>query len=102
MGQIPPAFHTHPLVPVQPAAPGLPEARGSHLSQAEIAAVAGEGGAGEGGKWEEKRVVGRQDRGYGGFLKDWGVKRCGFGGGEKGNGSGGCRGAMNLGGAEGS
>lgn len=62
VGQIPPAFHTHLLVPLQPAAPGLPTARGPHLRQAEIAAVAGEGGAGERGKCGEKRgkmVVGR-------------------------------------------
>lgn len=62
VGQVPPALHTHLLVPEQPAAPALPAARGAHLGQAEIAAVAGKGRAGDGGKRQEKRwkmVVGR-------------------------------------------
>lgn len=76
VGQVPPALHTHPPVPLQPAAPGLPAARGAHLRQAEIAAVAGEGRAGEGAKREEKRgkiVVGRAEVVVG-FLMDLGIK----------------------------
>lgn len=57
MGCFSPALDTHPLVPVQPAGPGLPTAGGPYLRQAEIAAVAGEGRKKEGkrgGKWRGK------------------------------------------------
>lgn len=54
VGCVPPALDAHLLVPVQPAAPGLPAAGGPYLRQAEIAAVAGEGEGGERWKkWEK-------------------------------------------------
>lgn len=129
VGHVPPALDAHPLVSVQLAAPGLPAAGGPYLRQAEVAAVAGEGGGkggkmgkwgGKGGKWggreensrgrerrkmegkRRKTVVGGWGRGCGVFLMDGGVQRGHVLGGEKGNGSGGgCRGAMALGGCKG-
>lgn len=88
VGRGPPALNTHPLVPVQPAAPGLPAAAGPHLRQAEIAAEAGQGGAGGGERWLE----GGADAGFSWWMGGaeglwvWGESGHGWGV-EKGGGS---------------
>lgn len=82
VGHVPPALDAHPLVSVQLAAPGLPAAGGPYLRQAEVAAVAGEGG-GKGEKWEnggEKEENGGEGKkiageGKGGKWRGRGGKR---------------------------